>query len=140
MILIISIKGSRAEFEKDFIVEIPQAKPLSPGEILGCTAPKLKNSDFIVYFFFFFFFFFFFSIEKKKNLYSRYDPYSKIFSREYYEIDEMKNIRQNAINIGIYSLISKSFLLSIYSIQFFVSIKSKIFWFNPWNSWSSRKS
>lgn len=26
-------------------VTIPQARPLSPGEVLGCTAPKLKDVD-----------------------------------------------------------------------------------------------
>ena len=28
----------------------------------------------------------------------RYDPYSKIFSREYYDIDKMHQIRKEAIN------------------------------------------
>lgn len=30
---------------------VPQAKPLSPGEVLGCTSPKLNPDDFqaIVY-------------------------------------------------------------------------------------------
>jgi 2-(3-amino-3-carboxypropyl)histidine synthase len=26
-------------------VTVPQAKPLSPGEVLGCTAPKLNDVD-----------------------------------------------------------------------------------------------
>ena len=30
---------------KNYKVEIPQCKPLSPGEILGCTAPKIKDKD-----------------------------------------------------------------------------------------------
>lgn len=30
---------------KDYKVEIPQCKPLSPGEILGCTAPTIKDKD-----------------------------------------------------------------------------------------------
>lgn len=30
---------------KDYKVEIPQCKPLSPGEILGCTAPRIKDKD-----------------------------------------------------------------------------------------------
>lgn len=28
-----------------YSVIVPQAKPLSPGEVLGCTAPKLKDVD-----------------------------------------------------------------------------------------------
>nr|XP_058967500.1 2-(3-amino-3-carboxypropyl)histidine synthase subunit 1-like isoform X3 [Pocillopora verrucosa] len=30
---------------KDYQVEILQCKPLSPGEILGCTAPRIKHKD-----------------------------------------------------------------------------------------------
>lgn len=26
-------------------MHVPQAKPLSPGEILGCTSPKIANFD-----------------------------------------------------------------------------------------------
>ena len=28
---------------------MPQSKPLSPGEILGCTSPRLESCDAIVY-------------------------------------------------------------------------------------------
>ncbi|CAH3169937.1 unnamed protein product [Pocillopora meandrina] len=34
---------------KDYQVEIPQCKPLSPGEILGCTAPRIKHKDAFIY-------------------------------------------------------------------------------------------
>ena len=30
------------EMREDYTVTIPQCKPLSPGEILGCTSPKLN--------------------------------------------------------------------------------------------------
>ncbi|QQP42277.1 Diphthamide biosynthesis protein 1like, partial [Caligus rogercresseyi] len=30
-------------------VYVPQSKPLSPGEILGCTSPKLKEFEALVY-------------------------------------------------------------------------------------------
>ncbi len=30
-------------------VTIPQSKPLSPGEVLGCTAPKLNDIDALMY-------------------------------------------------------------------------------------------
>lgn len=32
-----------------YIIEIPQAKPLSPGETLGCTSPRIKNSKKVVF-------------------------------------------------------------------------------------------
>ncbi|KAJ1911274.1 Diphthamide biosynthesis protein 1 [Tieghemiomyces parasiticus] len=64
----------REELSQLYTVTIPQAKPLSPGEILGCTAPKLVDQDAIVY-----------------------DPYSKKFTREYYEHAEMHTLRRQAI-------------------------------------------
>ena len=30
-------------------ITVPQAKPLSPGEILGCTSPVVKDADILVY-------------------------------------------------------------------------------------------
>ena len=35
--------------DHEFEVFVPQAKPLSPGEILGCTSPKIANSDILLY-------------------------------------------------------------------------------------------
>lgn len=33
----------------EYNVEIPQCKPLSPGEVLGCTSPKIKKSQVIIF-------------------------------------------------------------------------------------------
>ncbi|CAN4097852.1 unnamed protein product [Withania somnifera] len=39
-----AIRAVKPELEKlGFIILIPQAKPLSAGEVLGCTAPSVKN-------------------------------------------------------------------------------------------------
>lgn len=98
-----SIQTIRQELEDDrepvqFQISIPQAKPLSPGEILGCTAPKLSgDTDAIVY-----------VGDGRFHLESimianptveayRYDPYSKKFTHEIYEHREMKVMRQDAI-------------------------------------------
>ncbi|KAJ1978193.1 Diphthamide biosynthesis protein 1, partial [Dimargaris xerosporica] len=92
-----SIQQCRGELEKAYTVHIPQAKPLSPGEILGCTAPKLKDQDAIVYL-----------GDGRFHLESimianpdipayRYDPYSKKFTQEYYEHEEMHTLRRSAI-------------------------------------------
>ena len=35
--------------EEGMEVTVPQAKPLSPGEILGCTSPSVKDVDVMVY-------------------------------------------------------------------------------------------
>ena len=42
------MKAARQDLASDFTVEIPQVKPLSPGEILGCTSPRLKETDYIM--------------------------------------------------------------------------------------------
>ncbi len=93
---------------------MPQTKPLSPGEILGCTSPIIPESYSILYIgdgrF---------HIESimihnpdapaykyvwipSQNSFDlflfRYDPYSKEFTREYYDIKSMHNIRQMEIN------------------------------------------
>jgi len=78
-------------------VEVPQAKPLSPGEILGCTSPDMRSSQALVYL-----------GDGRFHLESamianplvkayRYDPYSKVLSREYYDHDLMKKNRHQAI-------------------------------------------
>jgi len=83
--------------ESGYKVKLPQCKPLSPGEILGCTAPKLTETDALIY-----------VGDGRFHLESimianetvdayKYDPYSKIFSREYYEFDQMKQNRQKQI-------------------------------------------
>lgn len=30
-------------------MKVPQEKPLSPGEILGCTSPKVSDADCLIY-------------------------------------------------------------------------------------------
>ncbi|KAI6117630.1 putative diphthamide synthesis protein-domain-containing protein [Pisolithus croceorrhizus] len=70
---------------------IPRSKPLSPGEILGCTAPSLSDVDALVYL-----------GDGRFHLESimianptvpafRYDPYSKKLTREYYSHNEMRD-------------------------------------------------
>ncbi|KIJ70334.1 hypothetical protein HYDPIDRAFT_105042 [Hydnomerulius pinastri MD-312] len=76
---------------------IPRSKPLSPGEILGCTAPPLNDVDALVYL-----------GDGRFHLESimianptvpafRYDPYSKKLTRERYNHDEMRTIRDQAV-------------------------------------------
>ncbi|EPQ59384.1 hypothetical protein GLOTRDRAFT_55327, partial [Gloeophyllum trabeum ATCC 11539] len=76
---------------------IPRSKPLSPGEILGCTAPTLTDVDALIYL-----------GDGRFHLESimianpdvpafRYDPYSKKLTREYYDHKEMQTVREQAI-------------------------------------------
>jgi len=77
--------------------QIPQAKPLSAGETLGCTAPVFVGVDSLV-----------FVADGRFHLEAamirnpqvqafRYDPYGKVLSRERYEVDKMKAVRLSAI-------------------------------------------
>lgn len=82
-----------------FKVLIPQIAPLSKGEILGCTSPKLSNGsvDLLLYL-----------GDGRFHLESamihnpslpayRYDPYSRKLTRERYEHEEMHDLRREAI-------------------------------------------
>ena len=45
-----ALHGARALLSKEFAaIVIPQAKPLSAGESLGCTAPKIADADAVVF-------------------------------------------------------------------------------------------
>jgi 2-(3-amino-3-carboxypropyl)histidine synthase len=37
------LQAAKRLLSADFTVDIPQARPLSPGEILGCTSPKISS-------------------------------------------------------------------------------------------------
>jgi 2-(3-amino-3-carboxypropyl)histidine synthase len=87
-------------------VFIPQVKPLSPGEVLGCTSPKIPessnndNDEKIVVVF---------VADGRFHLeatmianphvscFYRYDPYTKIMTEEKYDYDQMQNIRKDAM-------------------------------------------
>ncbi|XP_060114709.1 2-(3-amino-3-carboxypropyl)histidine synthase subunit 1 [Heteronotia binoei] len=93
-----ALQAATRELSKDYTVSAPQCKPLSPGEILGCTSPQLaKDTDAIVYL-----------GDGRFHLESimianpgipayRYDPYSKVFSQEHYDHERMQDSRKEAI-------------------------------------------
>ncbi|KAG8787451.1 Diphthamide biosynthesis protein 1 [Serendipita sp. 397] len=76
---------------------VPRSKPLSPGEILGCTAPRLKDVDAIVYLADGRFHLEAIMIANPDIPAFRYDPYSKKLTREWYDHHEMRQVRGNAI-------------------------------------------
>ena len=94
-------------------------KPLSPGEILGCTSPRMGDSENLIYLGDGRFHLesamianphlnAYRSVICKDNrfqfkyilylFHSRYDPYSKFFTREYYDHELMKKNRKEAID------------------------------------------
>lgn len=95
-----SISGVRRELEEaGFNAVIPQTKPLSKGEVLGCTSPKLDPEVKTVVF----------VADGRFHLeamqisnpqipcFHRYDPYSKKLTREYYEFEKMLSQRREAV-------------------------------------------
>ncbi|CAO3611796.1 unnamed protein product [Cunninghamella echinulata] len=95
-----ALQAAKLALEDDYIVQIPQAKPLSPGELLGCTSPKLNDVDTIIYI-----------GDGRFHLESilihnptipafQYNPYDKNFTRERYDHEEMQSLRKHAVKIG----------------------------------------
>lgn len=41
--LLLSLQAASQELKAEYRVSVPQCKPLSPGEILGCTSPYLSK-------------------------------------------------------------------------------------------------
>ncbi|XP_066492288.1 2-(3-amino-3-carboxypropyl)histidine synthase subunit 1 isoform X2 [Tiliqua scincoides] len=93
-----ALQAAAQELRSDYTICTPQCKPLSPGEILGCTSPRLaQDTDAIVYL-----------GDGRFHLESimianpgipayRYDPYSKVFSQEHYAHELMQESRKQAI-------------------------------------------
>nr|NVI71070.1 putative diphthamide biosynthesis protein 1 [Cucujiformia] len=79
-------------------VNLPHSKPLSAGEILGCTAPVLGNVDAVIYLGDGRFHLESIMIANPKIQAYRYDPYEKAFTKEYYDHDEMKSVRKMFID------------------------------------------
>nr|NVI71041.1 putative diphthamide biosynthesis protein 1 [Cucujiformia] len=79
-------------------VSLPQSKPLSQGEILGCTAPFLRCTDVVIYLGDGRFHLEAIMIANPKIEAYKYDPYKKEFTREYYAHDEMNSYRKICID------------------------------------------
>lgn len=102
-----AIRAAKAELERvGFRVLVPQAKPLSAGEVLGCTAPRVLKGDFdgvdlgdvvVVFVADGRFHLEAFMIANPGVRAYRYDPYlGKMFLEEYDHVG-MKNSRRKAI-------------------------------------------
>uniref|UniRef100_A0A6B2L796 2-(3-amino-3-carboxypropyl)histidine synthase subunit 1 n=1 Tax=Arcella intermedia TaxID=1963864 RepID=A0A6B2L796_9EUKA len=94
-----SLQQAREELAKYYKnLSVPQCKPLSPGEVLGCTSCKLQQAnDAIIYLADGRFHLESMMISNPSAVFYQYEPYSKVFSRERYEFQEMKRIRYEAI-------------------------------------------
>ncbi|KAH7887968.1 putative diphthamide synthesis protein-domain-containing protein [Phlebopus sp. FC_14] len=83
---------------------IPRSKPLSPGEILGCTAPSLSDVDALVYLGDGRFHLESIMIANPNVPAFRYDPYSKKLTRERYNHNEMRFMRDQAVSAARQSI------------------------------------
>ncbi|GAA5951798.1 hypothetical protein JCM21900_001079 [Sporobolomyces salmonicolor] len=118
----LAIEAPKAEGEEDdldgeasapppkdkFEIIVPQVKPLSPGEILGCTAPRLApDVDALLY-----------VGDGRFHLESimianpsvpafRYDPYTKRLTRELYDHEEMRKMRGKAVETARDSVLAR---------------------------------
>ncbi|EMR71390.1 putative diphthamide biosynthesis protein 1 protein [Eutypa lata UCREL1] len=96
-----TIHGVRSTLENaGFKVLIPQISPLSKGEILGCTSPRLpdsENVDLILYLGDGRFHLESIMIHNPAIPAYRYDPYSRKLTRETYGHEEMQSLRREAI-------------------------------------------
>lgn len=83
-----------------YTVTVPQSKPLSSGEVLGCTAPTVANSDVVIYL-----------GDGRFHLEAamianplldayRYDPYEKKLTQEFYNHDLMRRNRLLSIELA----------------------------------------
>jgi 2-(3-amino-3-carboxypropyl)histidine synthase len=93
---IASLHQIKKELESDYTLIVPQAKPLSSGEILGCTSP-IVSAQLVIYIGDGRFHLESIMIHNPDLKAYRYDPYSKKFTVEGYDHDEMKNIRHGEI-------------------------------------------
>ncbi|KAJ8950963.1 hypothetical protein NQ317_017574 [Molorchus minor] len=78
-------------------VNLPQVKPLSPGEILGCTAPVLKDANAVIYLGDGQFHLEAVTIANRGVQMYKYDPYDKRMTVEHYDHEEMEVRRKNSI-------------------------------------------
>lgn len=93
-----AIQSIQHMLQGEYNIIIPQSKPLSPGEILGCTSPKLPaETDAVIYIGDGRFHLESVMIANPRLAAYRYDPYSKVFSREHYDHDKMRQVRRDAI-------------------------------------------
>ncbi|POR32338.1 Diphthamide biosynthesis protein 1 [Tolypocladium paradoxum] len=96
-----TIHGVRGALEAaGFRVLVPQIAPLSKGEILGCTSPRLRDEDavdLILYLGDGRFHLESVMIHNPSVPAYRYDPYSRKLTRETYAHDEMQSLRRAAI-------------------------------------------
>ncbi|KAG8223151.1 hypothetical protein J437_LFUL000574 [Ladona fulva] len=83
--------------EKGHHIVLPQSRPLSPGEVLGCTAASVPDVDKVVYLGDGRFHLEAAMIANPHLRAFRYDPYEKKLTEEFYDQHKMLNTRNDSI-------------------------------------------
>jgi 2-(3-amino-3-carboxypropyl)histidine synthase len=78
-------------------VRIPQTKPRSHGEVLGCTSPIIEEKS-VIFICDGRFHMESAMIANEKSTFYQYNPFTKVLSIEQYDVDLMKKIRLSMIN------------------------------------------
>lgn len=96
-----AIHGAKAQLIQDgYNIILPQERPLSSGEILGCTSPHASNiegADIVVYLGDGRFHLESIMISNPEIKAYKYDPYSKKFTFEKYDHNTMQDVRKASI-------------------------------------------
>ncbi|ORY93545.1 putative diphthamide synthesis protein-domain-containing protein [Syncephalastrum racemosum] len=95
-----ALQSVRETLQQDYTVVIPQSKPLSPGEILGCTSPKVPDMDAIIYLGDGRFHLESIMIHNPEIPAFQYNPYDKRITRERYDHQEMQSVRKHAVDMA----------------------------------------
>ncbi|KAI7861175.1 putative diphthamide synthesis protein-domain-containing protein [Circinella umbellata] len=95
-----ALQSVREILQQDYTILIPQSKPLSPGEILGCTSPKLPEMDAIIYLGDGRFHLESIMIHNPSIPAFQYNPYDKRITRERYDHMEMQSLRKHAVTMA----------------------------------------
>ena len=76
---------------------VPQIKPLSPGEVLGCTSPVISGVKDVIYIGDGRFHLESAMIRNPNLNFFKYCPFTKKITREYYDFNKMKQLREKEI-------------------------------------------
>ncbi|XP_071552140.1 2-(3-amino-3-carboxypropyl)histidine synthase subunit 1 isoform X2 [Panulirus ornatus] len=103
LVSIIQFVGSLQKMAQDlkssgYTVLVPQCRPLSPGEVLGCTSPPIPKGYTIICLGDGRFHLESIMISNPEIPTYLYNPYSKVLSKENYDQPLMKKIRKDAID------------------------------------------
>ena len=77
---------------------VPQIKPLSPGEVLGCTSPVISNTENVIYIGDGRFHLESAMIRNPTLNFYKYCPFTRKLTKEFYEFQKMKQTRESEID------------------------------------------